>query len=85
MCCPAQIMPPLVILLLHRDQPATKRGGEEIMQGIFHRRDCMGCTRSKIAIDLTTLILELAGELNLPLREKHFHPLSNNQNQEDLT
>ena len=50
------------------------------MQGIFHRRDCMGCTRSKIAIDLTTLILELSY-----LREKHFHPLSNNQNQEDMT
>lgn len=52
------------------------------MQGIFHRRDCMGCTRSKIAIDLTTLMLEL---LKLPLSDKHFHPLSNNQNQEDMT
>ena len=52
------------------------------MQGIFHRRDCMGCTRSKIAIDLTTLMLELDGELK---RDKHFHPLSNNQNQEDMT
>ena len=39
------------------------------MQGIFHRRDCMGCTRSKIAIDLTTLILELSylSEINISI------------------